>query len=356
MDVPVVRAYLERLAEDSRARALGLSIAFHCLLFLFVETGYRAGWWRESFLSLLQPQNQSLKIARKKESPPDQHVPLVFVDVDPSVATPDPPQETKYYSSQNSKAGNPDNQLDSETPKITGTQEVVPRTTQQSQPAPKPTPAPLQPAPTVAETQADPVESPAPEPALPEAKAAVEPPKAEPTPSGDLAMARPVERPAVTLTPQPAEPTESERPAQPRRRPMRIAEALQQQGMLAGERMKQEGGVKRFSIAEGLDVKATPFGAYDAAIIAAIQQRWYDLLEDRDYARNQTGRVVLTFKLMSDGSVTEMRVAENTVSEILALICQRAVLDPAPFARWPSDLRRLIGGDSREVRFTFHYN
>lgn len=120
--------------------------------------------------------------------------------------------------------------------------------------------------------------------------------------------------------------------------------------------MQQSGGVRRYSIAEGLDVKAMPFGDYDGAIIAAIQQRWYGLLDERDYARGYTGKVVLTFRLNADGRVTEMRVQENEVSDILALICQRAVLDPAPFAPWPSDMRRMIGADFREVRFTFHHN
>ena len=36
-------------------------------------------------------------------------------------------------------------------------------------------------------------------------------------------------------------------------------------------------------------------------------------------------------------------------------LCQRAVLDPAPFEKWPSDMRRIIGSDRREVRFTFYY-
>jgi hypothetical protein len=62
------------------------------------------------------------------------------------------------------------------------------------------------------------------------------------------------------------------------------------------------------------------------------------------------------FNLTSDGRVTDLKVTENSVTDILALMCQRAVQDPAPFAPWPNDLRRLVGKEYREVRFTFYYN
>ena len=119
--------------------------------------------------------------------------------------------------------------------------------------------------------------------------------------------------------------------------------------------MKQDGGVRRFRI-EGLNAKATPFASYDQAIIEAIQSRWFNLLEERNFANNDSGRVVLTFRLNSDGSVTHLGVAESTVNELLAILCQKAVRDPAPYGAWPSDMRRLVGADFREVRFTFYYN
>lgn len=104
-----------------------------------------------------------------------------------------------------------------------------------------------------------------------------------------------------------------------------------------------------------LDAKATPFGAYDAALVEAISQRWFSLLDQRDYASDGRGKVVLQFALHYDGRITEMEVAQNTVGEVLGLICQKAVLDPAPFATWPGDMRRLMG-DTRHIQFTFYYN
>ena len=126
--------------------------------------------------------------------------------------------------------------------------------------------------------------------------------------------------------------------------------------MLAGEKMKQDGGVRRVSLAANLDVKGTPFGAYDAAFIAAVQSRWFNLLDSRDFVRNQTGKVVLDFRLHQNGRISDMRVLENDVTETLSYVCQRAVQDPAPYQPFPSDLRRLLPVDYREVRFTFYYN
>jgi hypothetical protein len=52
--------------------------------------------------------------------------------------------------------------------------------------------------------------------------------------------------------------------------------------------------------------------------------------------------------------VTDMKVAENNVGEMLGLLCQKAVQDPAPYAAWPSDMRRLLG-NTRSIQFTFIY-
>lgn len=337
------RGRIEQAASGSVIRAFALSLSFHFLLFVTIELGQKVGLWKISLLSEVLPKNPARQLSRN-QPPPQREVPVVFIEVDPAQATPDPPPEAKFYSSQNSRATNPDPKIETGTPKISGSQEKVARTIDR----PRSQPAPLQPAPAP-----PPPEVKEPEPAQPTPEPT--PPAGE-TP-GELAMAKPSLRPDLTPNPRPIEPIEKELP-KPRQRPRRIAEALRQQpnAGLVGEKMKQDGGVRRFSIAEGLDVKATPFGSYDAAIIAAIQQRWFDLLDQRDFSRNHSGKVVLTFRLNSDGRITDLRITENEVNDILALLCQRAVQDPAPYQPWPSDMRRLIGADYREVRFTFHYN
>jgi hypothetical protein len=119
--------------------------------------------------------------------------------------------------------------------------------------------------------------------------------------------------------------------------------------------MKQEGGVKRSSRTASLNVIATGFGEYDAKLIAAVQNRWYDLIDGRNYAGMQAGKVKVRFHLNADGSISEVAFEESTVDLAWAMLCQSAIKDPAPYEAWPSDMRRKIGDSFREVTFTFFY-
>ena len=341
---------LPRLTSNSITRALGLSLVFHLLLFGAVELGYRLGLWNSSLLGLItfntaDKLDPRLEAKKRAEMEKQELVPLIFVEVDPAQASQEAPKETKYYSTRNSLAGNLDTRIDSDVPKISGTQEQMAKTATK----PRSEPMPLQPAPSIART---------PEPTRQETSPKDNPLNETRTESrnaskpGDLAMAKPLDRPILAPKPSLTDAHESVR-----ERPRTLAQALarNEQRGLAGEKMKQEGGVRRYSI-EGLNAKATPFATYDQAIIEAIQNHWFNLLDERAFARGDTGKVVVTFRLNSDGSVTHMRVAESTVGDILEIVCQKAVQEPAPFGPWPNDMRRLVGADFRDVRFTFFYN
>ena len=65
---------------------------------------------------------------------------------------------------------------------------------------------------------------------------------------------------------------------------------------------------------------------------------------------------MLSFRLNYDGSITNMKVEENTVGDILGYICQRAVTDPARYADWSNAMRQWFGADYRDVTFTFFYD
>jgi len=267
----------------------------------------------------------------KKPSPPPplpQDYPLMFVNVSPAQASVEPPKDAKFYSDKNARAANPEADKITDIPKIDGKQTEVAKT----EDVPREQFTPLQPA----------RPAPPPQEAQPEIK-----PKPAYTP-GDLTLAKP------SPTPRQTEGDANEaKPARPRT--IREALAQMQNNRLPGEKMKQEGGVRRRNEIASLDTKATPFGAYDAALVDAISQRWFTLLDERTYASDSRGKVVLQFRLHHDGRVTDMNVADNTAGEVLGLICQKAVLDPAPFAAWPSDMRRTLG-ETRNIQFTFYYN
>ena len=273
------------------------------------------------------------ELRKKPPTPPPQptEAPLVFVEVNPATASPEAPKDAKYYSSQNSKAANPDAKADSNVPKISGTQEHVAKT---------------QNVPRKDDNKADKLQ-----PSAQPAKEAHQEQKAKPKQAvGDLAMAKP----DATLRPDTGKDEET--------RPRTIAEAKmrQQSKLMPGQMMKQDGGVRRHLNVSLFDAKATPFGAYDAAFIEAVQQRWYDLLDSMNFSFDRHGRVVLQFHLNYDGTITDMKVVDDTVDDsmdgIMGILCQRAVRDPAPYERWPREMRLQTDKDYREIQFSFFYD
>jgi hypothetical protein len=304
---PVDSLRFSGLESRRLAWAFALSLAAHLLAWGGCEVGKQLGvqrWlhlpaWVHSLEAKIQPAQQ---VVQETE-------PLVFVDVNPEQATAEAPKNAKYYSSQNSRAAD-QTKGDKNIPQLTGKQTEIAKTEDVT----RPNFSKLQPAAPQANPQRE-----APRPML------------DP---GDLTLAKP-------------EDFQQQQQERPR--------TLQQAHRLPGQQMKQEGGVHRQALVPSFDVKATPFGAYDAAFIEAVTQRWYDLLDSRQFARDRSGKVILRFHLNYDGRISDMEVTENTVGDVLGYVCQKAVMDPAPYARWPTDMREMMDADYREITFTFYY-
>src|SRR5439155_13306869 len=98
--------------------------------------GYYAGkkfgcWQSLHWPAWLQSAKLLTEVLRKNEDsrPPESpQIPLMFVDVNPAQATVEPPRDAKYYSDKNSRAANPDANLDTNIPKVSGEQAEVVRT------------------------------------------------------------------------------------------------------------------------------------------------------------------------------------------------------------------------------------
>ncbi|PYK97602.1 MAG: hypothetical protein DME19_15760 [Verrucomicrobia bacterium] len=315
MDLAAFHSYRVRVMANSVARALALSLAIHLVLFGMLELSYYLHLHLPDWLRTILERTAARVEERKNPSPASQDVPLLFVEVDPSQAAVEAPKDTRNYSIVNSRAANPEVAIDSSKPKVDGAQDKVPKVMDTLRPAP---PQPLTPL--------------KPEPLKPE-------PKPEQKP-GDLALAKPAD----------TKPKEEEKP----KRPRTLIEAQLQKGLIPGQKLKQEGGVKRHGTVASLDAKMTPFGVYDATMIDAIAKRWYAIL-DATMTPTRPGKVVVEFRQYSDGRVSDLKVAESDVGDALALYCQKAVSDPSPYEKWPVDMRRMISKDYREIRFVFWY-
>jgi hypothetical protein len=303
------------------AAAFAISLVIHAALFGGWQLGKKLGWWDHQATWLLNIfKKKPVKISAKQlaalqaQQQKMREIPLTFVEVDPVAAATEPPKDAKFYGALNAKASNPDVKIE-EQPKVDGKQTQVVK----AETTPRLNPQPLQ-------------------PSLPPPDKTAEQPKPKTEPKGDLAAAEPDPVDSVAI------------PTKERPRTLAMARA---QKNIVGEKVKQDGGAKRRGQVS-FDVKATPFGAYDAAFIAAVQARWYQLLDSHDFVQ-RSGKVVLEFRLTYDGRITEMRMAGNEVGDVLSLLCQRAILDNVPYATWPADMRRLIGGNHRDVTFTFYY-
>ena len=309
-----------RLESRWLTAALLLSLFVHLGAWGGYEAGVKFGWWKQ-----LHPPAW-LKKAGKKDSPAPRMAqtaePTTFVDV--SHADTDAPKQARYYSNKNSRAANPDTDTDSNQPKVKGKQKDMAKTEDAPRlPKLQPTPPPPE--------------------STPETKPAEETHGSSPMNLGDLRLTKTADGPAAS-PPAPATP----------KRPRTLKEAMAQQ-TLPGQQMRQDGGVRRHAVWSSLDAKATAFGEYDRKIVEAVTQQWYDLLDSRHFAQDRTGKVIVRFKLKFDGTVEEMRTLENTVGEMLSYVCQESVEQAAPFEKWPTDMRRMIGANYREITFTFYY-
>lgn len=319
---------LERLDTSRLVKGLVISVLIHLLCWGSYTTGKRYQLWEKlAFPAWVKKLTPALfnKPLFPNQPVREQEVPLMFVNVNPTTATPEPPKDAKYYSNLNSKAANPEADRDTDTPKLTGKQEHVPDTeTVERNKFDR-----LRPVPPTEQLQPEPEER------------ARSKPEVKP---GDLAMAKPELNPRTDTGN--AEKT----------RPRRLVDVSPDKFKRPPSQMlKQEGGVRHRLDSPSLDTKSTVTGQYDYFFIQAVKERWLTLLDERNNVLEGRGHVVLHFKLHYDGRITEMNVDQSTVSDTLGIICQKAVLDPAPFDKWSKEMRLMIGKDFREITFTFYY-
>jgi hypothetical protein len=303
------RSEIERLVF-----VLLLSLALHLLSWGGYELGKKFGWWQElHWPAWLHHAKKIEPVAQTQLQ--NQEPPLEFVTVDQPSA--EAPKNAKYFSSHNSIAANPDASRETDTPKLNGEQADAPKTEDAfklkiSQP---------QAAQQKANSQQDEGQD----------KPALSP--------GDLTLGKPT-------NPQP-------QPEQQRPRTLNEARA-QLAKQIPGLQMLQDGGVQRHAVVPSLDVKLTGFGDYDERFYEAVVQRWWDLLDSQQFARDRSGKVILQFHLNYDGTISDMKVVQNDVGELLGYVCQKAVFDPAPFEHFPSDMRLKLGNYST-IQFAFYY-
>jgi hypothetical protein len=271
---------------------------------------------------------------------PEPEAPRTFMETDETQVTGEQPAKARYYSDKSTIAANPVNPTSKvgDTPFLEGTESRYAST--ENVPPKREAPPALPAAP------AAPAMKPAVPPSPPAPSAESPKPVQGPTVVEEKKMAMLGEEvPLAARTPPPQTASEASpaAPAFPSSR--RELAALKSRVTAMGT---SRIGVAAFNVAE------SPFGAYDKELIKAVQSRWYALIQQNGlYER--AGVVTLRFELLDDGTVHALTVKQNTAGQILALFCEKAIVDSAPFAPLPEKLRVLIGNEPRDVNFTFYY-
>ncbi len=294
-------AALERQCLNRLTAAVVLSAVLHLVAYAGLQVAKRADF-------SLPRLPQLVKISLPAPTPvvTEKKVSLTFVTVDPDTAQTTAPKNPKFYSTHSTVAAQPaPAKTKAELTKVEGKKSEVPKIADVPVPSPKP---------------------------ILKTVAKVEPKNA-----------------ALPLQPKPLQPAP---PPEPKPRTLAEAKAEQKAGGIFTEKSHQEGNAPRVGRL-AFEAAGTPFGVYDAKFIAAVQEQWYTLLQNRN---GKPGRVVVDFRLHDDGRITDLRVAETSVDALLSYICEQAILKPAPYERWPKTMRETVGAPQRDVRFTFHYN
>lgn len=132
----------------------------------------------------------------------------------------------------------------------------------------------------------------------------------------------------------------------PRERPTLAPE------LIHGPLMRSEGSAHRRG-ALAIDATFSEFGEYEQQFYAALQAGWY---QEIDFFQpiDTSARVVVSFRIESDGSIHDVRVLHSTASQIATLICQTALTKRSPFRPWTKEMMQVFGKE-RELEVSFHY-
>jgi hypothetical protein len=101
-------------------------------------------------------------------------------------------------------------------------------------------------------------------------------------------------------------------------------------------------------------IRITTNPQYDKKMVDRILKNWFELSNNSDVNFN-TGEVVVSFVLHSDGTVTGTDITANNIGYLPGMTCVEAVLKSSPYPKWSSAMVKKLG-DHCDVEFTFNYH
>jgi TonB family protein len=95
---------------------------------------------------------------------------------------------------------------------------------------------------------------------------------------------------------------------------------------------------------------------YDKAFVDSVREHWYEMLDNSSYRETTNGKVTLEFRLLRDGSISDIKVVKTSVNPEMTALCRQTLLNAAPFPPWPRSMRLQTGKDERTIQFDFDFN
>ncbi len=349
------QAYNRRLAVS-----MALSFVLNFLLLLLVMT--------PGFSNLMRfTQKAKPKITREipqlvlmqRIPEPEKPRQQTFLETDKSQEASQKPKNADFYSEHNTLATqtSPSPIKPGDVPKTDGLSPRELATETVRKPSRPSAPSPPTPPPSPTATTAKPSERPSPPSPPPQPPAPVKPMMEAPK-TGDLALFKtplPTEKPSPPQAPTteavpPQKATPPAPPSQPAA-PASVAPSTTREVQAVASRL--DGGVRRSGSATAFNSDQSPFASYDKKIVAKIGGYWHYLLEGRFYGET-VGQGEISFKLLSNGRISETVITRNTANAVLAGYCLQAIERSLPFAPFPESMKALVG-DSRDASITFNY-
>jgi hypothetical protein len=175
--------------------------------------------------------------------------------------------------------------------------------------------------------------------------------QAQPTPTPAISMAGPKAAPPPGPGKAAAQPVPKAAPAPVAADPERPRASIP--SGTAGLLLRNSVGVNRAG-AVAIDARFSQYGDYTQRMLEAIQSSWWSIIERSQFESIQRGRVSVRFRLHRDGTVTDATILSNEVTRVMSLACKDAVMAPAPYDIWRADMVALYG-ESDIVTINFYY-
>jgi hypothetical protein len=122
--------------------------------------------------------------------------------------------------------------------------------------------------------------------------------------------------------------------------------------LTTGPLMRSKGSASRHG-SVSIDATFSEFGEYEQQFYAAIQSGWYQEIEYFQPIDTAT-RVLVSFTIHQDGSITGLNATDSTASDIGTFICEEAISKRTPFRAWTKEMIEVFG-IKRDLNIVFHY-